>query len=77
MHCSYISSSSEPNSFRASLEVPMQAHPSYITTACASVHLSEMELITAVTDKERKTFLLQGTLCHSNLNLCEFEIKLL
>lgn len=77
MHCSYMSSSSESNSFRASLGIPVQAHPSCITTACASVHLSEMELIIAVTDKESKTFLLQGTLCHSNLYLCEFEIKLL
>lgn len=39
MHCSYIASSSEPNSFRASLGFPMQAYPRSITTTCAFVHV--------------------------------------
>lgn len=77
MHCSYIAPSSEPNSLRASLGMPMQVYPRCITTAHAFMHLSEMQLKPAVTDKESKTFLLQGTLCHINLHLCEIEIKLL
>lgn len=41
------------------------------------MHFSETELIIAMTDKESITFLLQGSLCYSDLCLCEFEIKLL
>lgn len=41
------------------------------------VHVSETQLIIAMTDKESITFLLQGILRHSDLHLCEFKIKLL
>ena len=41
------------------------------------VRLSGTQLIIAMTDKENITFLLQGILCHSDLCLCEFEIKFL
>lgn len=41
------------------------------------VCLSETQIILAKTNKESITFLLQGILCHSDLHLCEFKIKLL